>query len=315
MLNLTCPICGSNDYMTLNQYAKIGLPQYGCSIAQCNNCGHYYTVIVRDICRDMLYQEGQYELVDTRQTCFGKVISLENKAVLNKLEWLMKRTKTSILDIGCGKGVFLHHAAERGWKTAGIETSKKRAEFAQKQYRLSVNTDEYSEGKITEAPFDVITLFHVLEHLAHPGDFLRSVVVDNLSANGILVIEVPNFDSLQARLAASNWIHLDPPLHISHFSEKRLKQMLESIGVEIVLSEHFSIVNGLLGMTQSIMSRFGYRKMLIAELKLKRTVGLMIVVAMITPIALIIELIDVLLGRGGIVRLYCRRARQSESRG
>ena len=83
--------------------------------------------------------------------------------------------------------------------------------------------------------------------------------------------------------------------------------MLSDLGLRVVGSGQFSIHNGLLGMVQSILSRLGYRKMLIEELKLRRTVAVLLLVLAVMPVAIMLELFAVLFMRGGVVRYYCSR--------
>jgi SAM-dependent methyltransferase len=240
---------------------------------------------------------------------FGRLISFDGNSILRQLARIKSLKKGgALLDFGCGKGVFLNLAAEQGWRTIGIETAPKRADFARTNYGLDVIPDEYSGGKIPIGPFDVITLFHVLEHLTDPRELLKTLVDQNLKPDGVLIVEVPRFDSLQSAVAGSAWIHLDPPRHLSHFSTATLARLIRDLGLQVVASSQSSIHNGLLGMTQGIVSRLGYKKMLIEELKLRRTASLLLMVSAVLPFALALELFAGLFGRGGVVRLYCSRA-------
>lgn len=304
----TCPLCHSHRYSEIAPYRHIGQQKYACALVRCQDCGHFFTEISGTADLRELYENEQYELVDTRRSIFGRLISFDIKSALRQLERIKSlRSGASILDFGCGKGVFLHFAAERGWRATGIETATKRAAFARSAYGLEVIDDEYSGGKILGAPFDVITLFHVLEHLPSPRELLKTLVDHNLSSDGVLVVEVPRFDSFQSTMAGKAWIHLDPPRHLSHFSTDALRRMLRDLGFGVVASGGFSIHNGLLGMAQAILSRLGYKRMLIEELKFRRTTILSLIVLAVLPFALALELISILFGRGGIARLYCSR--------
>jgi len=281
---------------------------------RCQDCGHFFTQTLGTTDLGELYENEQYELVDTRRSMFGRLISFDVESVLRQLERIKPRQNgMSILDFGCGKGVFLHLAKERGWCATGIETAPKRAEFAQKSYGLNVITHEYSGGAIPGGPFDVITLFHVLEHLPNPREIVQNLVDNNLTANGVLVLEVPRFDSLQSMIAGRTWIHLDPPRHLSHFSTAALSQLVSDLGFRTVANGQFSIHNGLLGMVQGILSRLGYRKMLIEELKIRRSPTLLLAVLAVMPFAMALELLAIAVGRGGLIRLYCARAAKSRA--
>ena len=308
MKKTTCPLCKSSQYSVVEKYHQIGAPEYGCRLVHCETCGHCFTDIHHEVDFNKLYQDGQYELMDTRQTLFGKVLSFDDKIVIRQLNRLRPQ-KGAMLDFGCGKGAFIFRAAHYGWQVKGIETAKKRARFGVEIYGVNISTDEYLSGSISGGPFDVITLFHIIEHLSQPIELLQNLIEDNLAKNGWVVIEVPRFDSLQSKIAGGRWIHLDPPFHVSHFSTKSIMKLINDVGLEVKVSGQFSIHNGLLGMVQSVMSVFGYRKMLIAELKLRRTTRLLAAVAMVLPVAVLLESFAILVGRGGVIRLYCQCAR------
>lgn len=316
MNTLACPLCHSSRHSALASYQQIGIKKYGCSLVQCQHCGHFFTKTSGTADLGELYENDQYELLDTRRSTFGRLIALDVRAVLRQLRRVKPPRKgLSILDFGSGKGVFLHYAAEQGWQVTGVETASKRAAFSRANYGLNVITDEYVDGAILSGPFDVITLFHVLEHLPNPSDLLKKLIEQNLKPDGVLVIEVPRFDSLQSALGGKAWIHLDPPRHLSHFSTEVLLRMLHDLGFRVLARNQFSIHNGLLGMVQAILSRLKYKKMLIEELKLRRSVPLLLFVLLVMPIALVLELVAILFGRGGIVRLYCSRISNVKDKG
>ena len=306
MMNNDCPLCSNSEYTSNNSYMTLGSEDLNCSIVCCNSCLHFFTIMKDTIDIDKLYGQGAYKLLNTKGSFVDKVLKIENRFIINQLSKI-KKSGRKLLDFGCGKGQFLDEASQNKWEVLGVETAEDRANFAREEYNLEVNSEKYAGGVLGNGPFDVITLFHVLEHLDKPKVLLRELCNKNLKDDGYLVIEVPLFDSLQSKLSGNSWIHLDPPLHISHFTKSSLVTLLNELNYTPKKFEYFSIHLGILGMTQAIMSLFGYKKMLISELKFRRTKLLMLSVILILPFSSCLEVLAVLLKKGGVIRVYSKK--------
>lgn len=294
-----CPIC--NTPPTHESTDTI-------SLIQCQHCNVTWSLIKEEINQSSLYEDEVYEVVDNRGSVFEKIIFYEADKVLSTANRLLdKPIKPRILDFGCGKGQFLFRAKKSGWDTNGVETAPARAAFAREKYGIEVTTQEYESGVIGEGNYQLIVLLHVLEHLPKPLPLLSEILKANLAINGVLVIEVPNYNSWQSKLAGKKWMHLDLPRHLTHWNEKSLKQELENVGLKAVYQESFSFHLGVLGMLSSIMSRFGYKQNIILQLKQHRSMKLMFLVALCMPFAMIAEVIASIFDQGGVLRIYFRR--------
>jgi SAM-dependent methyltransferase len=142
------------------------------------------------------------------------------------------------LDVGCGSGWALSVAKALGWRVAGIEVDAPAAEKARRF------TDDIHVGSVFTAPFaadrfDLITTFHVLEHVPDPLAMLRRML-EWLAPDGLLVIEVPNVGSLGARLFGADWYALDLPRHLSHFTPESLAGAVQRAGGRVVWCWHRS---------------------------------------------------------------------------
>lgn len=301
-MNTGCPICHSDRYKI---YRKEVFNYQHASIVQCENCGHIYSLITKEVDTDKLYSDEVYRVVENWGSVFDRILNWEYGRVIKKIESLVSR-KGSLLDFGCGKGKFGWLAAKDKWEVKCVETSEERAEYARSVYHLDVNTAFYSTGKIFENSFDVITLFHVLEHLPQPMELTAALTRDNLKEEGLLVIEVPNINSWQSSFAKEKWAHLDVPRHINHFTEKRLKKMMADLGFTPVRTSSFSVHLGVLGMLDSLLKLCGYKKNIIFELKNRRSIRLLLQIAFVLPFALLLECLAAWGGRGGITRLYLK---------
>lgn len=128
--------------------------------------------------------------------------------------------------------------AEVGWHVTGIELHPGAAELARQV------TKEIFEGDLMAAPFpdgafDLVTAFHILEHLPDPQSALRQIV-RWLAPGGRAVVEVPNFESLGRRLFEADWYGLDLPFHLSHFTRESLTRFVERAGGRVVDVRQFS---------------------------------------------------------------------------
>jgi 2-polyprenyl-3-methyl-5-hydroxy-6-metoxy-1,4-benzoquinol methylase len=302
-MNQTCPLCHSENVSIVYKH----LPQYNdADIMQCNDCGHQFSIIRGEINVHELYTDEIYKIVENRNSVFDRIIQREYKGVLRQLDKI-KVSKGTLLDFGCGKGKFGSVAQEDGWKVKAVETSQDRAAYAKNVYGLDVNTEFYTTGSIFNMQFDLLTLFHVLEHLPQPGVLLDQLIKNNLTDNGFVVIEVPNMSSWQSGIAKENWIHQDVPRHIHHFSPGGLEKLLMDINLKPLKTTSFSFHLGVLGMVDSLLKKLGYNKNIIYELKNKKSRTLIIKIAVLLPVAYVLERVASLFGKGGVIRMYLVR--------
>jgi len=129
----------------------------------------------------------------------------------------------SLLDIGAGTGAFLKLAKEHGWNAQGVEPNENaRLLAAQKELNLNQTIEELSGNT-----FDVITLWHVLEHLPDLESTIAKIE-SLVEPGGILIIAVPNYKSFDARHYKEYWAAYDVPRHLWHFSKKSMSVLFSS---------------------------------------------------------------------------------------
>jgi 2-polyprenyl-3-methyl-5-hydroxy-6-metoxy-1,4-benzoquinol methylase len=146
----------------------------------------------------------------------------------------------SLLDVGCGDGLFLAVAQRAGWRADGIEFSPEGARRAAARLKRPIAVGDLASSALLPGPYDVVTLWHVLEHLPEPRPMLEAVR-RRLRPGGLLVVAVPNTDNLPMR-AAYRVARLRPlPLwepgarepHVGHFTPSTLRAMLTRAGFEV----------------------------------------------------------------------------------
>lgn len=165
---------------------------------------------------------------DTQRNLFEKLyhfirrISLKKKL---KLINLFFSEEKMLLDIGCGTGEFLKIAQQNNWTVFGIEPNEKARSIANKKTNNSVSDiEELSNFK--PQSFDVITLWHVLEHLPRLEEHI-SLLKSLLKSNGTLIIAVPNYKSYDAKYYKEFWAAYDVPRHFWHFSQTSISKLFE----------------------------------------------------------------------------------------
>lgn len=132
-----------------------------------------------------------------------------------------------LLDYGCGTGEFLAHMSSKNWKVSGVEPADQAREKAKKLTNNSnaVITEDVKD--LVGEKFDVITMWHVLEHVPQPGVLLTQLK-SMLKSTGQLIIAVPNKESFDAEYYNQYWAGYDVPRHFWHFTKSTIQQLLSS---------------------------------------------------------------------------------------
>ncbi len=137
----------------------------------------------------------------------------------------------AILDLGCSSGSFLETLKGGKWDLYGVEMSTESASRALARCGAKVFVGDILDAPFRPGSFDVITCFHVFEHLYHPREVLARVS-EWLKPGGIFYVLMPNIDSAGARVFKSYWYALELPRHLFHFSPESLRKLAESVGLE-----------------------------------------------------------------------------------
>jgi 2-polyprenyl-3-methyl-5-hydroxy-6-metoxy-1,4-benzoquinol methylase len=140
--------------------------------------------------------------------------------------------KGDLLDVGCGSGTFLNVMKKAGWRCSGVEVNENARQYVQDGLKIDVH-EAIDNIPDTSGQFDVITLWHVLEHFHTPGMVLQQLH-KLLRRNGILIVAVPNYDSLDAKWFQSFWAAYDVPRHLYHFNNQSLTEVLQQNNFMII---------------------------------------------------------------------------------
>lgn len=249
-----CNLCNSGTLQVLDA---------ACNIAQCQRCGYIFDN-PRPTVEELISFYSQPAKYDS---WLNEIESRDRlwKRRLNKLR--STRKAGSLLDVGTGIGQFLFHARSQYTEVFGTEVSTTAISIAKEKYGLDIFQGVIDDLARQDRTFDNITLFHVLEHVPDPKVVLQACH-SLLSEGGIIAIAVPNeVASLRAtvkrllvklglkkpRSGAGKLglplIRLDGSIgeiHLSHFTPRVLRQLLESAGFSVVAStlDPYYVANG-----------------------------------------------------------------------
>lgn len=177
---------------------------------------------------DFYYESKNYiSHTDSSKGFTAKIYQLVKIYMLaKKLSWIENfKTSGSILDIGAGTGEFLNYCKKKGWKVDGVEPNSSARKLAlEKGVKIHEKLAELSA-----ASFDVISMWHVLEHLPDLESEIRNIN-SLLKEDGILLIAVPNFKSYDAQYYKEFWAAYDLPRHLWHFSQNGLISLMKNLG-------------------------------------------------------------------------------------
>lgn len=181
---------------------------------------------------DYYKSENYISHTDTKKSFTEKAYHFVKKIALKqKVKLITKQNDLpgKLLDIGSGTGEFLLTAKNNNWNVFGVEPSEDARTLSAKKGIPVVQ--ELSE--INETGFDIITLWHVLEHVPNLENYIQEIS-KLLKPSGTLLIAVPNFNSYDARYYKEFWAAYDVPRHIWHFSKKGIKRLFSK--------HHFTLI-------------------------------------------------------------------------
>ena len=253
--NASCPICHAAQLSALppGRDRLFGLAKGTFDLLRCASCGCIFQNPLPENADLAGFYPQEYwwpgqapqESLRTRifrnlEKTYREFVVQDHARFLKKCADMLSPNGRLLLDIGCGNGTFLQAANSCGFIPHGMDVSARAVEIARKEYGYPVRQGEIGSKVWSDCRFDFITMFHVLEHLPDPRLALK-YARELLRPAGVLILQVPNVSSIQARLFGSRWYGLDVPRHLINFTPGSLALLLEEVGYEFEVISRFSL--------------------------------------------------------------------------
>jgi len=233
----SCPLCDS-PRIDLFCACRDNLTRRGeFTIFSCEDCGFRFTnpyPSADDI--HVFYESDDYTpTTNTTRGLLNKGYHLARRVMLRAKLRLVRRLSGlatgKLLDIGCGTGEFLATMKQGGWEVQGVEPFDSARDSAVARFNIPV-TDLAGQSLLSNNAYDVITLWHVLEH-AHDIHQSMSEISRLLKPGGLVLIGIPNCASWDAEFYGSHWAAYDTPRHLHHFTPDTLRRLAERHGFRV----------------------------------------------------------------------------------
>jgi 2-polyprenyl-3-methyl-5-hydroxy-6-metoxy-1,4-benzoquinol methylase len=227
----------------------------GYHVARCDQCGLVVTVPRPPFEAIPGFYGQEYYGLDNNK--FGPLteifIFLFRVARLRAVRRMGVR-QGAILDLGCGRGLFLRVIKRFGYRVWGTELDDASARAAHHRSGAEVRVGPLVGCHFDAGQFDAITAWQVFEHFHDPDVVLRECH-RVLRPGGALIMSMPNIESWQARWAGASWFHLDLPRHLFHYDPATITRMLEGQGFRVEKISHYSLEQDPFGLLQSALHR------------------------------------------------------------
>ncbi len=234
---IECPVCKGNELSLFLSCKDYTVSRETFSIEKCKSCGFNFTNPRPTSSEIGKYYESEDYIShsNTNKGIINRIYQGVRKYTIQKkvalINSFVKETDKNILDIGCGTGEFLNACKNDGWNAQGIEPSLNARKLAIDNYGLVVSEEAFLKN-LKPACFDIITMWHVLEHV-HELNTRVDELKRLLKNNGAIIIAVPNRSSYDATFYKEYWAGYDVPRHLYHFVPETMKMLLKNHGLEM----------------------------------------------------------------------------------
>ncbi|MBM3411994.1 MAG: class I SAM-dependent methyltransferase [Bacteroidetes bacterium] len=227
-----CPACGSNSWKLVFDVIDYSITKEQFRLCECNQCTLRVTMNAPGAAAiSGYYQSAEYiSHSNSRKGIINRLYQEVRKITFAKKSKLVSGHLGggvgNLLDYGSGAGAFVAHMQKDNWNAIGIEPAANARSIAKNQFGVEL-LDLSAFMTLPAAHFDVITLWHVLEHVHELNETVQQLR-RLLKPEGRMYIAVPNYTSLDAAYFGKFWAAYDVPRHLYHFSPPAMRQLMSS---------------------------------------------------------------------------------------
>lgn len=233
---INCPVCEGTNQSSYLSAVDHNVSGDAFNIVKCDACGFRFTnPIPTEQTIGAYYKSENYiSHSSTKKGIINKVYHIVRNRAIQQKERLVSRltSQKSLLDIGCGTGDFLSHCKKQGWQVMGLEPDADARKIAKQNNDIDSFDLEHLDQIASESK-DVITMWHVLEHVYHLNRDIASYK-RILKKGGHLVVAVPNCNSHDAQHYGTHWAAYDLPIHLYHFTQADIQKLFKKHEMELV---------------------------------------------------------------------------------
>ena len=231
-----CPICGGESHRNFVEAEDHNVSKDRFNIVECNDCSFRFTnpIPSEGTIGDYYKSENYVSHSGTKKGFINRVYHVVRSRAIRQKEKLASKHSTAknILDIGCGTGDFLAYCKSLNWNALGLEPDESARKIAIESNLIEAKPLNHLYA-VEENTFDVISMWHVLEHVYNLNDDIEQYK-KILKQDGVLIVAVPNCSSKDAEHYGANWAAYDLPIHLYHFRPNNMKKLFSNHGMEVV---------------------------------------------------------------------------------
>lgn len=229
-----CPLCGGRELYEFAYCTDYEISGENYSLLRCKDCGMVTTANAPMESETHRYERLQHKLslAESPKGVVNTLYYIVREIMLNR-KWRMVKQlsyqkRGTLLNYGAKTGFFSDYMVRKNWAVTSVEKFHQERQFALELFHHRM-IDTPDMRHLKDSSFDVVTLWHVLEHNNHPDELLNSFH-KILKPNGILMVAMPNVNSLDAQYYGSSWAAYNVPRHLWHFNPNTISMLAKSCG-------------------------------------------------------------------------------------